>query len=119
MLRSEVLEFLNLLKGCLMLDLFHVRDRQKNIQSLIDLGMNVTERKQVLLSLEPEDYVKGPEPDETDVDKVIWVFGKRYNGKEIYIKIRVDQDSKIKGRYRAVVWSFHAAENKLDYPLAE
>ena len=115
---SEVIEFLRLFKGCMMLDLFHVRDRDKNIQGLLDLEMDTTERKEVLLSLEPEDYVKGPEPDDTDSGKEVWFFGKEYNGKEIYIKMRVVQDPKIKDRYRAMIWSFHPVKNKLDYPLA-
>ena len=90
--RSDVIEFLSLFKGCLMLVFFHVRHREKNIQGLIDLEMDTTKRKEVLLSLEPEDYVKGPEPDDTDSGKEVWVFGKEYNVKEIYIKMRVVQN---------------------------
>lgn len=117
--RPDVVGFLNRFKGCMMLDLFHVRDREKNTQGLLDLGMDTTERKEVLLSLEPENYVKGPEPDDTDSDKEVWLFGKEYNGKEIYIKLRVVQDPKKKNLYRAMIWSFHPAKNKLDYPLAD
>lgn len=116
--RSEVIEFLSLFKGCIMLDLFYVRDREKNIQGLIDLEMDTTERREVLLGLEPDNYVKGPEPDETDSDKEVWIFGKEYTGKEIYIKMRVIQVPRIKDRYRAMIWSFHPAEYTLDYPLA-
>ena len=39
--------------------------------------------------------------------------------KEIYIKIRVVQDPKIKDRYRAMIWSFHPVENTMDYTLAD
>ena len=117
--RHDVVEFLNLFKGCIMLDLFHVKDRETNLQGLLDLGMDTTERKEVLLGLEPEDYVKGPEPDDTDSDKDVWFFGKEYYGKEIYIKMRVVQDRRNKKLYRAMIWSFHPAKNKLDYPLAD
>ena len=116
--RSEVVEFLRLFKGCIMLDLFYVRDRDKNLQGMLDLEMDVTERKEVLLSLEPEDYVKGPEPDDTDYDKEVWIFGKECNAKEVYIKMRVVQDPKKTNLSRAMLWSFHPAENKLNYPLA-
>ncbi len=117
--RQDVVEFLNLFKGCMMLDLFYVKDRETNLQGLLDLGMNTTERKEVLLGLEPEDYVKGPEPDDTDSDKDVWFFGKEYNNKEIYIKMRVAQDHSNKELYRAMIWSFHSAKHKLNYPLAE
>jgi len=117
--RPDVVGFLNLFKGCMILDLFHVRDREKNLQGLLDLGMDIAERKEVLLSLEPEDYVKGPEPDDTGSDKEVWFFGKEYNGKEIYIKLRVVRDTKKKNLHRALIWSFHPAENKLNYPFAD
>ncbi len=117
--RHSVVEFLNLLKGCMMLDLFYIRDREKNLQCLLDLGMDTTERKEILLGLEPEHYVKGPEPDETDSDKEIWVFGKEYKGIEIYIKLRVVQNPRNKNRYFAMIWSFHPAENVFNYPLAD
>ena len=118
-LRSEVVEFLSLFKGCIMLDLFHVRDRDKNLQGLIDLEMDITERKELLLSLQPEDYVKGPEPDDTDSNKEVWFFGKKHNGKEVYIKMRVVQDPKMSDLFRAMIWSFHPAENRLSYPLVK
>lgn len=117
--RPDVVGFLNLFKGCMILDLFHVRDREKNLQGLLDLGMDIAERKEVLLSLEPEDYVKGPEPDDTGSDKEVWFFGKEHDGKEIYIKLRVVRDTKKKNLHRALIWSFHPAKNKLNYPFAD
>ena len=116
--RSDVIEFLSLFKGCMMLDLFHVRDRDKNIQGLLDFEMDTTERKEVLLSLEPNNYAQGPVPDDMYNDKEVWIFGKEFNGKEIYIKLRLVQNSKNKDLFRAIVFSFHLAEHKLKYPLA-
>jgi hypothetical protein len=115
--RSEVVELLNLFKGCVALERFHVRDREKNRQGLIDLNMNVVDRRESLLSLVPEDYVAGPKPDDTDDTKEVWEFGKDVAGTEVYIKLRVVEDSRHKNTFHATVWSFHPAEYSLRYPM--
>jgi len=115
--RDDVVAFLNLFKGCIMLELSHVRNREQNRQALIDLGITSDERKETLLGLEPANYVSGPMPDDTDDTKEVWVFGKEVQGTEVYIKLRVVEDPKHKGMYRAMVWSFHAAEYTMKYPL--
>ena len=113
-----VVSFLRVFKSCIMLDLFDVVGREKNLQGLLDLGIGCTERREVLLGLEPKDYVKGPEPDEFYNDREFWFFGKEFNGKEIYIKMRIIPDPDNKKVDRAIIWSFHPAEHKLCYPLA-
>lgn len=115
--RSEVVEFLNLFKGCLALDDYAIRNRQKNRQALIDLDMTPDQRREILLGLEPEDYVAGPHPDDTDETKEVWVFGRQCEGVEVYIKARVVAVPGRQNTYRALLWSFHAAEHRLDYPL--
>ena len=115
--REDVVGFLNLFKGCIMLELLHVRNREKNRQALIDLDITSDERKEMLLGLEPANYVAGPIPDDTDDTKEVWVFGKDVQGTEVYIKLRVVQDSRRKNAYRAMVWSFHAAEHRMRYPV--
>ena len=115
--REDVLSFLSLFKGCLMLDRMKVRDRDKNLQALIDLGITPAERREVLLSLVPEDYVAGPKPDDTDDTKEVWEFGKSVAGTEVYIKLRVVQAPGKIGAYHALVWSFHQAEFRMKYPL--
>jgi len=114
--RSNVVGFLSRFKSCVMLDFFHVRDRDKNIQGLIDLGINVSQRREILLGLETENYVEGPKPDDEDSSKEVWVFGKECGGIQIYIKMRVVEDKKRKDGYRALVWSFHPAEHTLSFP---
>ena len=115
--RDDVVDFLRLFKGCIMLDLLHVKDREKNRQALIDLGITPDERKEALLGLEPTNYVSGPMPDDTDDTKEVWVFGKEVQGTEVYIKLRVVQDSRRKNAYRATVWSFHPAQYTMKYRL--
>lgn len=115
--RNDVVAFLNLFKGCLMLDRMDVRDREKNRQALIDLGITPSERRDVLLSLEPEDYVAGPKPDDTNGGKEVWEFGKAVADTEVYIKLRVVKVPGKKSVYQALVWSFHPAEFRMTYPL--
>ena len=100
-----------------MLDLFQVRDREKNRQALIDLDITSDERKESLLGLEPANYVAGPMPDDTDDTKEVWVFGMEVQGMEVYTKLRVVPDSRRKNVHRGMVWSFHPAEYALKYPL--
>jgi len=115
--RTEVVDFLSLFKGCLMLGNFDIKDRQKNRQALIDLDMTPDQRREILLGLEPENYVAGPHPDDTDQTKEVWIFGKRLENVEIYIKMRVVRVPGRQNVYRALLWSFHPAEHELDYPL--
>lgn len=118
--RDKVVEFLDLFKGCLMLDMWQVRDRQKNRQGLIELRITPARRKEVLLALTPEDYHAGPKPDDTDDNLEVWEFGTDVDGTEVYIKLRVVEDPGRRGQprgYRALVWSFHPAEHRMRYPL--
>ena len=115
--RKDVAAFLHLFKGCVMLGRYHVRSRAKNRQALLDLDMSAEERRQVLLRLEPEDYVSGPTPDHTNSTLDVWEFGKTVGGTAVYIKLRVAPDPCQKNAHHALVWSFHAAERALKYPL--
>ena len=115
--RDDVVAFLSLLKGCLMLDRMDMRDRGKNRQALIDLSISSCERREILLGLEPEDYVAGPKPDDTNGGKEVWEFGKGVADTEVYIKVRVVQVPGKKSVYHALVWSFHPAEFRMKYPL--
>ena len=115
--RDDVVDFLRQFKSCIMLELLRVKERKKNRQALIDLEITSNERKEMLLGLEPADYVSGPMPDDTDDSKEVWVFGKEVKGTEVYIKLRVVQDPRCKNAYRAMIWSFHPAEYKMKYPL--
>jgi hypothetical protein len=114
--REEVCDFLSLFKTCLQFGLSQVKDRQKNWQGLIDLGMTPNERRDLLLQLVPEDYCAGPKPDDTDEREQVWEFGRKVGGTEVYIKLRVVQDRRRKA-HRATVWSFHPAEHPMRYPL--
>ena len=115
--RDEVVDFLNLFKGCIMVERMSVRDREKNRQALIDLGITPDQRREILLGLVPEDYHAGPEPDDTDDTKEVWKFGCDMGGTEVYVKLRVVQDPRKKNVWRGLVWSFHPAKRSMRYPL--
>lgn len=115
--REEAVGFLNLFKGCIMLDRLAVRSREKNRQGLIDLGLTPDQRREILLGLTPEDYCAGPKPDDTDDTREVWEFGRDVEGTEVYIKLRVVQDPRKKGVHHALVWSFHPAEHPMKYRL--
>lgn len=115
--REEVLEFLYVFKGCSMLGRISIRDREKNRQALIALELTAIERYESIMALEPEDYVAGPKPDDTDDTKDIWVFGKTVGGTDVYIKLRVAPYHGKRNVNHALVWSFHPAEFPLKHPL--
>ena len=116
-LRDEVVGFLLLFKGCVMLGRLEVKDRAKNRQGLIDLGITPDRRREVLQGLEPEHYVAGPKPDDTDDTREVWEFGATVEGREVYIKLRAAPDPRKKNIWRGLVWSFHPAERSMRYPL--
>ena len=115
--RDDVVSFLGLFKGSVMLGRYAVKDRQKNRQGLIDLGITPDQRRDTLLGLTPEDYYAGPKPDDTDDSKEVWEFGREVEGVEVYIKARVVQGPRKKSVFHATVWSFHPAEHPIKYPL--
>ena len=108
--RQEVAEFLDTFKVCSsMFGRYSIKDRKKNRQALIDLGISADQRFEVLMGLEPDDYVAGPKPDHTDSSKEVWEFGKTVEGTDVYIKLQVAQHRRKRNVHYAVVWSFHPA----------
>jgi len=87
--------------------------RAKNQQTLATLEMKVVEVKDVILSLTPLDYVRGPFKDR-QIAGELWEFGKTVKGKEVYIKLKLISDSRSQN---ARVLSFHFPERPLHYRL--
>ena len=92
-----------------------ISDRPKNTHALIDLNITRAIQIEEMLALTPEDYCAGPEQDYDRPDDVVWIFGKRMLGVEVYIKLKIFTISN--GSDRAKCISFHRAESKLSYPL--
>ena len=66
-----------------------------------------------LFSLSVDDYCHGPD-DDRDRPGLIWVFGKRVEGMEIYIKLKLAEVGK---EAIAKCLSFHPADFPLCFPL--
>ncbi len=110
--KEDVAKFLRKLKikmeifGVLFLD-----DRGKNQQTLQELEISPSQRKEVILKLGTEDYSEGPLEEKMRGILPMWVFGKEVRGKEIYIKMSMGNENN-----PAICISFHIAEFSINYP---
>jgi hypothetical protein len=76
------------------------------------LGFTKRNLEELLLSLSVNDYCKGPEADR-DQGGEVWIFGKKVQAQEIYIKLKV---VKVGGKSIAKCISFHIAKHPLSFP---
>ena len=88
-------------------------DRQANLDSLLQLGFTKQNCKQEILNLSVSDYCAGPKPDK-DRPGVIWEFGKKIRGHDVYIKLKIAEAGSLK---IAKCISFHIAEFPIINPL--
>ena len=109
--KLEIEAFLNTLKAKLSIYNIIFENRDKNSNTLLDLGITKTQRRKHIDNLQVEDYVSGPTPDSfggTD----LWVFGVNIYATEIYIKFQLNTANK-----PVICISFHTAEHTLTYPF--
>ena len=89
-----------------------VLNREKNQEALRLLGLTELARKEVIKTIVVEDYV------ETICNTVnfgdLWVFGKDFDGSELYIKISMGRPNS-----KTICISFHAAEHKINYAFKD
>lgn len=95
---------------------FFVVEREKNNQTLGELGITVAERRESILKLKEEDFVAGPLPDHDGTGDV-WIFGAAVERVEVYIKLKIFETRN--GRQAGKCISFHRAEEKLTYPFPQ
>ena len=111
--KEQVEAFLKRMKEKIkVFDIIFRDDRGKNLQTLATLEINTTFRKQVIMNIEPEDYVDGPIVDTLNKMGEMWVFGKDVKGREVYIKITLGYENG-----QTICISFHIAEHPLAYPF--
>ncbi len=109
--KEQVEAFLKRLKEKIkVFDIVFRDDRGKNLQTLATLEINTTVRKQVIMNIEPEDYVEGPIVDILNKVGEMWVFGKNVKGQEVYIKITLGLPNN-----STICISFYIAEHKMNY----
>jgi len=108
---NKVVCFLKEFKSIAASSGIQVIPRRINNEALIYLEITRTIRDDIILSLEPNNFCKGPQPDR-DMPGELWFFGSTISGKEIYIKLKIADAGGVK---IAKCLSFHAAEHKLRY----
>ena len=88
-------------------------NREKNEQALLDLEITPKQREEFLLTLEPDDYSKGPFADAFDPESPNnYEFGISVKNREVYIKINMGKPAK-----SVMCISFHIADHKMNYPF--
>jgi hypothetical protein len=92
--------------------IFTQRAHPKNAQTLLLLEISPAKRRQIIEAITVDDYVEGPLADTLYQISDMWVFGKIFQGHQLYIKISM-------GRANANVLciSFHIAEKPMSYPF--
>ena len=87
------------------------RNRDKNLQALLDLEITTVRRKEILKELSAEDYFRGPTKD-VDDGPDLWEFGRLLKGRHVYIKITIGKMNR-----PVICISFHLAERAIRYPF--
>lgn len=111
--RREVQSFLDDLHAKMKIRIpavLYLNNRPKNAQTLVDLQMVPKRREEIIESLIVDDYCEGPIEDKAFQGKPMWVFGKKENGTELYIKITLGHEGA-----SAFCISFHKAEHPMKY----
>ena len=94
--------------------IFVVR-REKNLQTITNLGLTNSDITNTIKYLSVEDYCKGPAPDE-DAEGDLWFLCKEIRGDDIYIKLKISERN---GRDTVYCVSFHEPEYEIDYPYRD
>lgn len=82
--------------------------RKENLDGLAGLGITVRAAKQEIPGLTYRDYYRGPSADHSQEHVrggMIWEFVKDIDGKQVYVKLKLDNDR------GCVCVSFHECEN--------
>ena len=93
-------------------DIVFLDNRDKNFKSLLTLEISPLRRKQIIAGLCARDYSEGPLPDTLHHISDMWVFGKKVNKQEIYIKISMGRPDN-----KTICISFHIAEKSMKFPF--
>lgn len=84
--------------------------RDKNEEALRILGITPIAREKIVKKIEKNDYSHSIVDESSYGD--MWVFGKDYDGTELYIKISMGVPGS-----KTICISFHEAERPLNYPF--
>lgn len=107
--KEEVEEFLRQFKPKMKVWGVLFLDREKNKETIARLGINYTKVEEIVQDIETIDFC------ETIIDTMgsfgeMWVFGKDYEGHELYVKISLGRTGS-----KTICISFHIAEYPMKY----
>ena len=86
----------------------------KNFITLADLNYDITDVRNVLLSITVQDYSETLFDNKDVTTPLFRVFGKQLNNKEVYIKVKIRADA----NKQVFCISFHYAEDEMNKPYA-
>jgi len=91
---SDIIAFLGAVKQLLRAGKYDFVPRRKNLQSLAQHGLTITDAKNEILGLCVADYYKGPKQDfDSNHPGDIWEFKKNIDGIRFYIKVKIVQEN--------------------------
>ena len=111
--REDVQKFLNdFFAKYKVYDILFRDYRNKNSTTLLSLEITPNKRREIIESIQLEDYSQGPLDDKLYGIASMWIFGKLVKRTEVYIKISLGNfNSKL------ICISFHDAEYTMKYPF--
>lgn len=115
--RDEVVSFLRQFKRAALgpPERLEIWSAIKNVDGMLQLGINAVMRNDFLIQLTPEDYCEGPkDDDDSSRGGEVWIFGMTIGDQEVYIKLKVVGEEPFD---TAICLSFHPAERPLNYPF--
>ena len=115
--RQQVAQFLNDFKATVTLGFVRWLPRPAERQHVIDFGISQNQALEFIRRLTPANYSKGPDPDDLNPNREVWVFGCDIAGTEVYIKLAMQPDNKKRNVLHGLIWSFHPADHPMNYPL--
>ena len=108
--QSDVNKFLGTFKNVVNQRGLRVIPREKNLMTMQELGFAFIDVQNEIMRLDSTDYIDGPKSD-LSVAGDVWEFGKTVEHEEIYIKLKLKDNS------QAVCISFHHAQKAISYPF--
>jgi len=113
--RAEIRTFLKKFKKSAKDNGIYFVNRKKNMDTLIELGITIDEAIERIMTISTGDYSSGPLKDHQSDKGEIWIFSKKVNELNIYVKLRFCETSEW-GKQAAAVLSFHEPKYNIYLP---
>jgi len=85
--------------------------RANTLSTVAHLGITLAQARECVLGLTEGNYYRGPITDKSLHGGEYWEFGVSVQGREVFIKIKVDATNQI-----AVCFAFHFPDSPMVYP---